>query len=731
MDKQRLAWIVLLVAGVVMAGLWILKKKSTEERLPKAPPSGAQVQGPTTAPAGAAASRPAASRPTASAPASSPAGGKWQQLTYDDRTPRRIAAGSLDPKSGYLLGVTFDRRGASLYTVQLANTFATVADKQLYHRVGQDHAKYLAAVAADKTGTYQGHYPLLNPVGRYLSYATRSLVVGAVEGGETTTIPLDGLQWDLQARRAVTQPAEGEELTFVAVLARNPDPAAPKPSLRLTKTYRVVKNDHSLQMSLKVENLTGSPLMFYVEQLGPTGLPREELFRGDYRHAVCGKLQTKDESVQVVQQDRSVLTATDDGLYRLPSGQVQALGRSDDAEPALWLAGTNKFFASVMYLYPAADQRLQAPGWLAEFGYLAAEESPTSRTFVPTVRVGGKPAASGSGGAVPELLLQPGATKEMAFDLFAGPKKRDMFTSASAPHYKPLYEKLNYLGTLTFQSCFCAPQPLTIGMMWLLQNISRYVAFGNYGVAIMILVVLVRIVLHPLTKKSQVSMMKMQKLQPEMAKLKKKYADDKEALQRETMKFYKQQGASPFLGCLPMFLQMPIWISLWGSLNAAVELRHAAFLPVWITDLAGPDELIVWGGDFLLPLIGGMTGPIRSLNLLPLLLTVAMYLQTKFNPQMAQPTAAASPEQEKQKKMMQIMMPAMMLLFFYNAASGLTLYIMTSTFAGVAEQFIIRRHIEAKQAAEAAATTTVKVPGKGPRDGRPKKPKGPFFIKHS
>jgi membrane protein insertase Oxa1/YidC/SpoIIIJ len=131
----------------------------------------------------------------------------------------------------------------------------------------------------------------------------------------------------------------------------------------------------------------------------------------------------------------------------------------------------------------------------------------------------------------------------------------------------------------------------------------------------------------------------------------------------------------------------------------------------------------------MLPLIGSMTGPISSFNLLPLLLTVAMFLQAKLNPQMGAAGTAPTKEQETQQKMMKVMMPAMMLLIFYNAASGLTLYIMTSTFAGVIEQIVIRKHIEQRKAAEAAETTTVRVPGKAPRDTRPKKPKGPMFFK--
>jgi YidC/Oxa1 family membrane protein insertase len=182
------------------------------------------------------------------------------------------------------------------------------------------------------------------------------------------------------------------------------------------------------------------------------------------------------------------------------------------------------------------------------------------------------------------------------------------------------------------------------------------------------------------------------------------------------MKMYKEQGATPILGCLPMLLQMPIWIALWTGLNAAVELRHAGLLPFWITDLAAPDALFSFGTP--LPLIGA------TFNLLPILLTVAMFFQAKMNPATA--GAAASPEQQTQQKMMRYMMPGMMLMIFYNAPSGLSLYVMTSISAGVIEQILIRKHIAEKEAAEAARTTTVRVGGKGFRDNREKKPKSPY-----
>jgi len=227
------------------------------------------------------------------------------------------------------------------------------------------------------------------------------------------------------------------------------------------------------------------------------------------------------------------------------------------------------------------------------------------------------------------------------------------------------------------------------------------------------------VLLHPLTKKGQVMMSKMKKLGPMMKEMEKKYGDDKEALNRERVKLYKKQGATPLLGCLPMMLQMPVLIALWSGINASIDLRHAAFLPVWIIDLAAPDRLFTWSRA--LPLIG------TDFNLLPLLLAAAMYWQMKLSPQTTQP--GASPEQEKQQKMMALMMPIMMPIMFYHMASGLTLYFLASTFFGAVEQQVIRRHIEAKEALAAAMETTVALPGKGPRGSRPKKPKGPIRYK--
>ena len=222
--------------------------------------------------------------------------------------------------------------------------------------------------------------------------------------------------------------------------------------------------------------------------------------------------------------------------------------------------------------------------------------------------------------------------------------------------------------------------------------------FRDWGVAIICLVVLVRLLLHPLTKAGQVQMMKMQKYGPEIEKLKKKYGDDKEGLNKEMMKFYKEQGygLGPMLGCAPMFLQTPIWIALWSALQSTFELRQAPFLYglTWIKDLAKPDNLI----HLSHPISVFGYFDIWGLNVLPILMAVATY----FNQKYFMPTPmATTPEQMQQQKMtrgMSLIFP----LMFYSLPSGLNIYYVTSMTLGIVESKRIRDHIKEREEAEKA-----------------------------
>ena len=183
------------------------------------------------------------------------------------------------------------------------------------------------------------------------------------------------------------------------------------------------------------------------------------------------------------------------------------------------------------------------------------------------------------------------------------------------------------------------------------------------------------------------------------------------------------------LGCLPMLLQMPIWIALWSALQSTFELRHAPFLwgHTWIDDLSAPDRLINFGRLIKIPVLSMAIGPIDGLNLLPFLLGIVFWLQQKFTPKPEKMT----PEMEQQYKMMKIM-PLIFPIFLYTGPSGLNLYILTSTAIGIWESKRVRDHIKAREAAEKAGPVIVDAP-EGPKGRRadeeggatPARPRGP------
>jgi len=308
---------------------------------------------------------------------------------------------------------------------------------------------------------------------------------------------------------------------------------------------------------------------------------------------------------------------------------------------------------------------------------------------------------------------QADSAKTYNFQLYLGPKDKSLFDK------NELYRKLGFFQTIDFMSCCCPAaiiQPLAFGILAIMKWMHGFIA--NYGVVIIILVFLMRLVMHPITKKSQVSMSKMSTLAPKVEQIKKKYANNKAELNKQTMALYKEQGASPIMGMLPMFVQMPIWIALYSAIYASIDLRGAPFLPFWITDLSAPDALVRFA-KVAVPIVGWK---FDSLNLLPILMGLAFYLQQKMMPKNA--AVATNPQVAQQQKMMMIMMPLLFPLMLYTAPSGLNLYIMASTFAGVIEQDIIRRHIAEQERIELSGlvSATSKTGGKVKK----KKPK-PFY----
>lgn len=189
-----------------------------------------------------------------------------------------------------------------------------------------------------------------------------------------------------------------------------------------------------------------------------------------------------------------------------------------------------------------------------------------------------------------------------------------------------------------------------------------YRIFGNYGVAIIMLAVLISIILLPLTRKSSNSMKEMQKIQPEVEEIKKACGDNPQRMNKEVMELYKKHKINPLGGCLPVFLQFPIFIALYNTLMRSVELKGAGFL--WVKDLSEPDAAFKL--PYTLPIIGDY------INILPILMILAMIVQQKVT----QPRGLQSTEQQR---IMSTIFPVFFGVIFYNLPSGLVLYWFTNT----------------------------------------------------
>jgi YidC/Oxa1 family membrane protein insertase len=207
---------------------------------------------------------------------------------------------------------------------------------------------------------------------------------------------------------------------------------------------------------------------------------------------------------------------------------------------------------------------------------------------------------------------------------------------------------------------------------------------GNWGVAIIMLTVMVRLLMFPLSRKQALAAVKMQALKPELDALREKYKSDKEKLSRAQMELWRKHKVNPLGGCLPLVIQMPIFIGLWQALQSSVDLRQARFL--WIDNLAAPDgpsvKFFHWGEN--IPLISWAFGP--YFNLLPAILIGLFLIQQKLF--MPPKSANADPQTEMQQKMMTYML-VFFGYIFWRLPSGLCLYYIASTLWGIAERKLL------------------------------------------
>jgi YidC/Oxa1 family membrane protein insertase len=253
------------------------------------------------------------------------------------------------------------------------------------------------------------------------------------------------------------------------------------------------------------------------------------------------------------------------------------------------------------------------------------------------------------------LEIPPGQSAERDFRGYAGPKDQKLLEAMGNGLIRAI--DLGYTWVV----------PLTRFFHWLLQ--ALYSVIPNYGIAIIVLTVLVRLVTAPLTARQMRSMERMRRLSPKLEEIRTKYQEDRQKQSEEMMKLYRQEGVNPLGGCLPMVLQIPVFIGLFYALRSSIELRHSPFVG-WIDDLSVPDQL------FVLP---GLQLPVR---VLPLLMGASMVVQQRLTPMQVDPAQA---------RMMMIVMPVMMTVMFYQFPSGLVLYWMVSNVLAISHQLWVGR----------------------------------------
>jgi YidC/Oxa1 family membrane protein insertase len=537
---------------------------------------------------------------------------------------------------------------------------ASASDYRIHLQLGNQGASVVSAwltdhhLKVDARDRYQILTPVVLSAGAYCySFTTSSINIA-----DEFDIFLGKQLWNSELRET----PEGQQAVFWLDVQKDE-----QDFVRVIKTYTLNKQNsddahNALAITLGFENRSEESVRINSTQLGPVGVPEEDP-RTDNRKISVGVRESG--SITLIQQQVTKLT---------PKLRAEPLFRQTDPQ-MVWLALANKFFGVIVAPEQSADEQ----AWVISVDAVkltADEEEKNDATYELVTAA---------------IELAPGQSVSRELDCYLGPKSKPLFTTDQK------YVARNYVELINQDYYWCAFSPIVNVMLWLLNTAQKFLPFHNYGVAIIIMVLIVRTLLHPLTKKGQVNMTRMAQqmsvLQPKMEEIKSKYGNDKQRMNQETMKLYQEYNINPaaqMLTCLPMMCQMPIWGALWAALNFTVELRHQPFI-WWIKDLTAPDALYTFSEPVFL--LGD------SLNILPPLLGVGMWLQQRLMPKPAAATRQASKtsDQMTQQRMMMTFMSILMVVIFYRAPSGLTLYIMASNFFGLFEQFRIRQHLKEEE----------------------------------
>jgi len=368
---------------------------------------------------------------------------------------------------------------------------------------------------------------------------------------------------------------------------------------------------------------------------------------------------------------QSVQNAGPGAVAVRPYGLVSRVGVSKD--PSIWNMHTGPigvFDGKADYSVSFKDldkagapgTRFQTTGGWIGFGdkYWQTALVPAQNAAVDTGFRAGSGGVYQADVASPSLIVQPGATGTATQRFFAGAKEMavlDAYKTAGVPQFD---HAIDWGWFIWFE------QPIFYLLDWLFRHI------GNFGVAIICLTFIVRALLFPVAQRQFASMAAMRRVQPKMKALQDRHKEDKPRLQQEMMQLYKTEKINPLGGCLPIFIQLPIFIALYKVLSLSIEMRHQPFV-LWIQDLSAPDPLTPVNLFGLLPF---NPPPMLHLGLLAIMLGVTMWATMRLSPQQMDPA---------QQQIMQFM-PWLMMLFFAPLAAGLQLYYVANNLLTLAQQ---------------------------------------------
>ncbi|MCC6428093.1 MAG: YidC/Oxa1 family insertase periplasmic-domain containing protein [Phycisphaerales bacterium] len=484
--------------------------------------------------------------------------------------------------------------------------------------------------------------------------------------------------------------------------------AAGVPILRIERAYSITPANHDVSVRQTIANLTDAPVRIRWLQLAPVDPPQDaDGYGSDRRRMPFGYVLPS-----TVDPNRLLVSATDyaANLRANALGPQGGFGYATDMPlwpdvnaiqkqyELSWSGMTNRYFG--IAAHPLIDPAASTPrlfSWVSKVDRVLVNPAmPDGMTDEPVlaIRLDSR-----------ELTIAPKAGADVSMGLWMGP------LSHKATDSDPLAKALGLGGMIIANMggpcMYCTFDIITYILRTVMYFLHDYV-FRDWSLAIIFLVVFVRTCLHPLTRWSQIRMQRFGKqmslMQPKQKKIQERYKDDPKKMQAEMAGLWREEGISPFgmLGCLPMLLVTPVWLSLYALLYYEVEFRNApAFYGViqsitgnswgFLADLSHPDALISFGATSRIPVLSAMIGPISSLNILPLLLGLVFFFHQKY---LTPPTSTPlTPEQEMQQKMIKIMSVLMFPIFMYNAPAGLALYFTTNSTLAIVENAWIRKHM--------------------------------------